>query len=178
MYGYWQARFGGDRSVVGRTIMADGRARQIIGVMPERFRFLDLKPSLILPMQMDRGQVHLGNFSYQGLARLKPGVSMAQASADVARMIPIAIRSFPAFPGISKKIYEDLGLTPFLRPLEQDVTGTIAGALSLLRRSIEIVLLIACATWPTCCWVRAGGRRRSWPSAPRWAPARKPSRRS
>ncbi|HTX33389.1 MAG TPA: ABC transporter permease [Bryobacteraceae bacterium] len=159
MYGYWQARFGGDRSVVGRTIMADGRARQIIGVMPERFRFLDLRPSVILPMQMDRGKVHLGNFSYQGVARLKPGVTMAQASADLARLIPIAIRSFPAFPGMSKKLYEDLGLTPFLRPLEKDVTGTIAGTLWLLMGSIGMVLLIACANVANLLLVRAGGRQ-------------------
>ena len=69
------------RRAVGRgaKIVADGQPREIIGVLPEQFRFLDQKPALFLPMQHDRGKTFLGNFSFQSFARLKPGVTMAQA---------------------------------------------------------------------------------------------------
>jgi hypothetical protein len=79
-YGYWQSHFGGDRAAIGRTIVADSQPREIIGVLPEKFRFLDQHPALFFPMRLDRAKIYLGSFSYQGLARLKPGVSLAQAS--------------------------------------------------------------------------------------------------
>ena len=60
-YAYWQTRFGGDRSAVGRTILADGETREIIGVLPERFRFLDQKPALFFPMRQDRSKTFLGS---------------------------------------------------------------------------------------------------------------------
>jgi MacB-like periplasmic core domain len=83
--GYWRQKFGGSASVLGRTIIADGRPREIIGVLPKGFHFLDeADAALILPMQWDRNKTKLGNFSYRAIARLKPGVTMAQASADMA----------------------------------------------------------------------------------------------
>ena len=81
--GYWHRRFGGEASAIGRRLLVDGKAREIIGVMPQDFRFLDEKPLLILPFRFDRGKMFLGNFSYNPLARLKPGVTIAQANADV-----------------------------------------------------------------------------------------------
>jgi hypothetical protein len=83
MDGYWQRRFGADRAVLGRTIRVDGEPREIIGVMPRSFRFLDENPELILPYRFDRAKTTLGNFSYQAIARLKPGVTLSQANADV-----------------------------------------------------------------------------------------------
>ncbi|HLW76052.1 MAG TPA: ABC transporter permease, partial [Bryobacteraceae bacterium] len=101
-YGYWRQKFGGDPNVIGRSITLDGKPREIIGVLPQNFHFLDEgDPAIFLPFKWDRNKIKLGNFSYRALARLKPGVTMAQASADVARMIPISIRSFPAPEGFS-----------------------------------------------------------------------------
>jgi putative ABC transport system permease protein len=71
--GYWRTRFGSDPSVIGRRIMVNGKPREVIGVLPDSFRLFDQKPSLILPMQLDREKVHLGQFSYTAVARLKPG---------------------------------------------------------------------------------------------------------
>src|SRR5271167_1247236 len=62
-YGYWQSRFGGDRSVIGRRILVDGIAREVIGVLPQGFRFLDRKPALVTPFQFDRAKLFLGGFS-------------------------------------------------------------------------------------------------------------------
>ena len=51
-YGYWQSRLGGDPAVVGRRLTVDGESREVIGVMPKGFRFLDVRPSLILPLRI------------------------------------------------------------------------------------------------------------------------------
>src|SRR5580658_2381326 len=101
-YGYWLKKFDANNSVVGRSIIVDGTSREIIGVLPRDFHFLDREDdALFMPMQMDRGKTKLGNFSYQAIARLKPGVTIAQATADFDRLIPISIRSFPAPDGFS-----------------------------------------------------------------------------
>src|SRR5262249_4658021 len=104
--GYWRAEFRGDQSVVGRTLMLDSRPHQIIGVLPDSFRFLDRKISLVIPFRIDRSKVFLGQFSYSGMARLKPGTTLEQANADAARMIPISLRRFPPFPGGNVQLFE------------------------------------------------------------------------
>src|SRR6267154_1373258 len=115
-YGYWQRKFGGNPSAVGQTLVVDGKARQIIGVLPKGFHFLDqVDPALITPLQFDRNKVHLGNFSYEALARLKPGITLEQANADVARMLPIVVNSFPAPPGFSIKLFQDAKIAPYVR---------------------------------------------------------------
>ncbi len=106
-YAYWQHKFGGSPSAIGRTMTADGKPREIIGVLPRGFQFLDRKDdALILPMQWDRNKTKLGNFSYSAIARLKPGVTMQQASTDIARLLPVSIRSFPAPDGFSPALFE------------------------------------------------------------------------
>jgi putative ABC transport system permease protein len=158
-HGYWQRRFGGDASVIGRRIMADGEAREIIGVMPPTFRFLDEKPDLIFPFQFERAKVFLGNFSYYAIARLKPGVTLGQANADVARMIPLVNAKFPPPPGFSAKLFEDARIQARVRPLKQDVIGGLGKVLWVLMASIGVVLLIACANVANLLLVRAEGRQ-------------------
>src|SRR5437762_3089371 len=159
-YGYWRRKFGGDASTIGRNLIVDGKSRQIIGVLPQRFHFLDRDdPALITPFQLDRSKVNLGNFSYDGLARLKPGVTLEQVNADVARMLPIVMRSFPAPPGFSIKLFEDARIGPNVRPLKQDVVGDIGKVLWVLMGSIGVVLLIACANVANLLLVRVEGRR-------------------
>src|SRR5438105_915017 len=107
-YGYWQRKFGSDPGVVGKTIQVEGKSRQIIGVMPKRFQFLDWDDrAVIMPMQFDRSKLHLGNYSYEGVARLKPGMTLAHANADVARLLPVVKTSFPPPPGFSLKLFDD-----------------------------------------------------------------------
>jgi hypothetical protein len=69
-------KFGGDTSVIGRRIVADGEAREIIDIMPRTFQFLNEKPELIFPFRFERAKVFLGNFSYQSIARLRPGITL------------------------------------------------------------------------------------------------------
>jgi len=159
-YGYWRGKFGGDASLIGRNIIVDGKSRQIIGVLPQRFHFLDLEdPGIFIPFQFDRNKTHLGNFSYEGLARLKPGVTVEQVNADVARMLPIVMTSFPAPPGFSIKLFEDAHIGPNVRSLKRDVVGDVGSVLWVLMGSIGMVLLIACANVANLLLVRVEGRR-------------------
>jgi predicted permease len=159
-YGYWTSKFGGDPSVVGRTLLVDGDSRVIVGVLPRSFHFLDWQdPVVITPFQFERGKTTLGNFSYEGLARLKPGTTIAQANADVARMLPIVMNSFPAPPGFSLKLFEDAHIAPNVRPLKQDVVGDMGSVLWIVMGSIGLVLFIVCANVANLLLVRVEGRR-------------------
>jgi putative ABC transport system permease protein len=158
-YGYWQRRFGGDKSVVGRTLTVDSTPRAVIGVMPQDFRFQNVNAEMILPMRFDRNKVFLGNFSYQGIARLKPGVTMQQASVDVGRMLGIWLKAWPTPPGFSRALFENARFAPKLQPLKQEVVGDIGTLLWVLMGTIGLVLLIACANVANLLLVRAEGRQ-------------------
>ncbi len=159
-YGYWQRKFGGAHTVIGRSITVDGKPRTIIGVLPQGFHFLDQQDAaLIVPFQWDRSKTKLGNFSQRALARLKPGVTMAQASADMARLLPVVMRSFPAPDGFSASLFEKAKITPNLRPLKEDVVGDVGNVLWVLMGSIVLVLLVACANVANLLLVRVEGRR-------------------
>ncbi|TMC67216.1 MAG: multidrug ABC transporter substrate-binding protein, partial [Chloroflexi bacterium] len=132
---------GGEPSTIGRRVMLDGRAREVIGVLPESFRFLDREASAFLPMRLDRSKTFLGGFSYRAIARLAPGTALDGATADVARLIPVAIEAFPAFPGFSTKMFTEARLGPSLRPLKEDLVGDIGRVLWVLMGTISMVLL-------------------------------------
>jgi putative ABC transport system permease protein len=157
-YGYWQRRFGGDKSVLGRTISIDSRPHNVIGVMPAAFGFSN-DPEMILPQRFDRNKIFLGNFSYQGIARLKPGVTLQQANADIARMLPMWLKAWPVPAGFSKALFENARFGPKLQPLKQEVVGDIGPTLWVLMGTIGLVLLIACANVANLLLVRAEGRQ-------------------
>jgi predicted permease len=158
-YGYWQRRFGGEASAVGRTIVVNARAREIIGVMPRGFRFVDEEADLILPLAFVRGQMQLAGFGFQGVARLKPGVSIAQANADLARLVPVWMDSWPGPPGINPHIYENWKISPDLRPLKLEVVGNVGNVLWVVMGTIGVVMLIACANVGNLLLVRADARQ-------------------
>jgi predicted permease len=158
-YGYWQRKFGGDAAVLGRRLIVDGKAAEIIGVLPAGFRFMDMKLSMLQPLQLDRNKTFVGNFSYRSVARLKPGVTMAQASADIARMIPIALHKFPPYAGLNIEMFVKARLGPKLQPLKDTLIGDIGKVLWVLMGTIGMVLLIACANVANLLLVRADGRQ-------------------
>ena len=157
--GYWRSKFGADSSAIGRTLMLDSRPREIIGVLPDTFRFLDRNVSLVVPYQFDRSKVFLGQFSYSAIARLKPGTTIDQASADAARLIPISLARFPPFPGGNVKMFEEARLTPHVRSLKDDLVGDVQTVLWVLMGTIGMVLLIACANVANLMLVRAESRQ-------------------
>jgi predicted permease len=159
-YAYWQKHFGGASSVIGQSFTVDGKSREIIGVLPREFHFLDYPDvSIVEPDQIDRSKVKLGSFGTHAVARLKPGVTMAQANADIARLLPVVLRSFAPPDGFSLSIFENARIGPNLRPLKQDVIGNVANVLWVLMGSIALVLLVACANVANLLLVRVEGRR-------------------
>lgn len=157
-YAYWQHKFG-DHPAVGKTLVVDGKARAIIGVLPANFRFLDDQDlGLILPLQLDRNKTLLGNFSYFGIARLKSGIGPVTADADVARLLPITLSAFPPPPGLSVDFFRRARLSPSLFPLKEDVVGHIGRLLWVLMGGIGMVLLIACGNVANLLLARTEGR--------------------
>lgn len=158
-HGYWQRKFGSNPAAVGSSLTVDGKISAVIGVMPQGFRFLDESPDILLPFRFDRAKQTLGNYSYPGVARLKSGVTLAQANADVERMIPAVNRQFPAASGFSARMFDELDLHAAVRPLKDQVVGELGKVLWVLMGSIGVVLLIACANVANLLLVRAEGRR-------------------
>src|SRR5205807_4774276 len=109
--------------------------------------------------QLDRSKTFLGAFSYQAIARLAQGTTLDRATADVARLIPVAIQTFPPFPGFSAKMFSEARLGPSLRPLKEDLVGDVSRVLWVLMGTISMVLLIACANVANLLLVRTDGRQ-------------------
>ena len=146
-HGYWQRRFGGDAKVLDRTIVVSGRPRTVVGVLPASFRFLNENPDVVGPFGFDRARLTLGQFNYRGVARLKEGVTLEQATADTARLlgdVPHAMAAPP--PGADANFLDGAKLRAVVRPLAAEAIGNAGRMLWVLLGTIGLVLLIAVRT--------------------------------
>ncbi|MGA7352263.1 MAG: ABC transporter permease, partial [Acidobacteriaceae bacterium] len=178
-YGYWQRRFGGDRGVIGRNIQVDSQAREIVGVMPRGFRVVDgdWDFAVLEPMGLNRNAETLAGFGLMGIARMKPGVTVAEANADVARLIPVWMDSWTNGPGTDPHWYEKWRITPHLLPLKQEVIGSVGSVLWVVMATLGLVMLIAWTNVANLLLVRAEARHlelsiRAALGAGRWRIAR------
>ena len=157
-YALWKDRFGGSPDVLGRTIDLDLRPYTIIGVMPRGF----VTPSgmgglqsqdLWVPMSLTPAekQAEGDNFDYGAIARLKPGVTMAQAQQDADGVLKIIQAKLPG---------EQLSVV--LRNLKEQVVSDARPLLRTLLGAVVLILLIACANLANLLLVRAAGRRREF----------------
>jgi predicted permease len=170
-YAFWQRRFGGDNAAFGHELSIESpsgngtlplaQPSQVVGIMPPDFRFLDmtLQPDIIIPVRLDPARQAHGIYYWQMLARLEPGVTLAEARADVERMSPIWFDAWPPFPGITKEQFASLRITPTVHPLKDDLVGGVASMLWVLMGAIGAVLLIACANIANLMLVRTDARR-------------------
>ena len=158
-YGYWQRHFGGERSAIGQTLRVDSVPREIVGVMPKGFRVVKAEPDLILPLAFDRRQVILAGFAFNGIGRLKPGVAIAQANADLARLLPVWMDTWSNGPNTDGRWYENWKIRPALRPLKQQVVGSVGDVLWVVMGTIALVMLLACANVTNLLLVRAEVRQ-------------------
>jgi predicted permease len=158
-YGYWKRRFGGDPQVLGRTLQVDAITREIVGVMPSGFRMVDQDFDVLIPMAVDRLHQKLAPFGYSGIARLKPDASLAQANADVARLVSVWMDSWSNGPGTNPHYYEVWRITPNFCSLKQQVIGNISSVLWVVMSTVGIVLLIACTNIANLLLVRGESRQ-------------------
>jgi len=158
-WGYWQRRFRGDRGVIGRAIQVDGVTREIVGVMPRGFRMVDQDFDLLLPMALDRAQLKMPPFGYDGIGRLKPGVTLGQADADLARLVPLWMDTWSNGPKTNSHYYEKWRITPNFKPLKLKVVGNVGNILWVVMATIGLVMLIACTNVANLLLVRAESRQ-------------------
>jgi predicted permease len=156
-YGYWQRKFGGDREVLGRTMLIDFVPRQVIGVMPRDFRFVNVAPDILLPQRFPKSGLRSDELSFTGIARLKSGVTIALANQDLARVWT----TWAETSGYGKA-FAMLNITPNLRPLKKDVVGDVGSVLSVLMGALGLVLLLVCANVANLVLVRAQSRQQEF----------------
>jgi len=158
-YGYWQRRFGGDRSVIGRSIQIDSQMHEIVGVMPQGFQIVNRDFDILIPLALDPRHQILAGFGYEAVGRLKPGATISQANADITRMLAIWMDSWTNGPGSDPHFYETWKITPALRPLKDQVIGNIGGMLWVVMGTIGVVMLIVCSNVANLLLVRAESRQ-------------------
>lgn len=159
-HAYWQQAFGSSRNIVGQSLVINGAPCEIIGVLPASFKFLNTDPQLILPMRLDRATTRTLPFSSNGVARLKPGVTLVQANDDIARMIPLMVKQFPLMPGVTQQMWDGVNLTSNVRPLSEVVIGDLSRPLWILLGMAGIVLVMAWTNVANLLLVRAEKRQR------------------
>jgi predicted permease len=156
-HGFWQRRFGGDAAVVGDTIMIDGAAAEVIGVLQPGFRFLDAQPAVYWPIRLDPAAMPtVLSFDYRVIGRLAPGVSREQAASALTALIPASVERYR---WLTPQQAQDWALSARVRPLKEAIVGNVGGLLWILFGSVSIVLLIACVNVANLFLVRAETRR-------------------
>lgn len=161
-HAYWLRAFQGSPAAMGQSLVVDGRAREVIGVLPERFRFLQHAPDLVLPLRLNRAEAQIGLFRYQGVARLKSGVTTQQAEAELASFIPGMPDRYPIPPGFTRQMYNDFRLAPEIHPLREDLVGDVSGMLWMVFGAVGLLLLVACANVANLFLLRGENRRREF----------------
>ena len=147
----WQSRFGGDPAVVGRTITLDNQRYRVTGVLPADFRLLRW-PDLWMPFgQYGDDLTEHVHHSFIGVARLKPGVTLAQARDEMARLNQQETIQYPD----SHKFFGVL-----VEPMEDPSAAKLQGILLVLSGAVGLVLLIACGNIVNLLLVRNAGRER------------------
>jgi predicted permease len=151
-HGLWQRRFGADPKVVGRSLELNGQSYEVVGVMPPGFQFLSPEYELWVPIGFTQQEAaSRGRHYLQVVARLKPGVSVEQAQAE---MSTIATRLQQQYPQQNA----DLGAA--VVPLHEQVVGDIKPALLILLGAVGFVLLVACANVANLLLARAAARQK------------------
>jgi putative ABC transport system permease protein len=152
-YGVWQRRFGGDGAVVGRSIMLNGLPFEVIGVMPADVAVPHGDAQMFIPLLLSTPDQPASRTShnFSVYARLRPGVSLAQARSEMDRIGKDLERQYPAL---------SRGHGAHVTSLPEEVTGPVEKTLLVLMAAVAFILLIACINVTNLLLARIAGRRR------------------
>jgi putative ABC transport system permease protein len=149
-YGLWQRRFGGDPQIIGRALRIDDKSYAVGGVMPAGFHFGSADVAVWMPMPFDPARFSRQARFLSTVARLRPGVSPAQARAELDAIAAGLAGSYPA---------SNRGWGVTLLPLKEQVVGEIRRSLFVLLGAVGFVLLIACANVANLLLARSARRQ-------------------
>jgi putative ABC transport system permease protein len=157
-FNLWQRRFGGDPSIVGRTVQIDAKPITIIGVMPAEARLFVGRGSLVgkpaelwMPFAFSAASRTPRGRYLSAIARIKPGVSVEQARAGLATIASGLSREFPEF---------DTNWSTLVVPIRNELSGELRPTLFVLSGAVGFVLLIACANVANLLLTRGAARQR------------------
>jgi putative ABC transport system permease protein len=148
-HGLWVRRFGGDRSIVGRSIALDGVSTEVIGVMPAAFSFPDARSEVWTAAQSTRATASF-LFNLIGLARLREGATVETARTEITALIQ----------DLSRRVPNQRAMTSSALPLQDAIVGRIASTLWILLAAAGLVLLVGCANVANLFLVRSETRQR------------------
>jgi predicted permease len=154
-HGLWMRRYGGNQGVLGESININGVPAEVVGIMPPLFDFPDSRVDIWVPEQTSPS-MGFGFFEDQGVARLRPGVTLAAARNDLNNVISILPQ---AYPGYSTGIGYNLKLESRPETLKELRVGSVANTLWILLASAGLVLLLACSNVANLFLVRSDARQ-------------------
>jgi putative ABC transport system permease protein len=153
-YGFWQRRFGGDPTLVGRPILLGGQPNPVVGILPPEFRYPQPdglgEPEIFAPMSFDPEYERSGR-SIRAIGRLRPGVSLAEARADLSALAAQLERQYPT---------ENFEEGVLVQNLLDAILGETRRALLILLAAVGCVLLVGCANLINLLLARGAGRQK------------------
>ena len=158
----WKSRFAGERSPLGKKLVVAGTLTEIVGVMPDRFRFPNPGTDIWLPLRLDPRDPYSGGFNYNTLARLKLGFTLNDARREFTSVLPRVVDVSPNMaPGVPMTmVLQQAKPVPLLVPMRDDVIGDAGRTLWMVAATALLVLLVTCANVANLLLVRADARHR------------------
>ena len=162
--GLWRRRYGGDRAIIGKKILVNSQEREVVGVAAAGFEFPDATTELWLPVALDPHAAYGGDFRHRAIVKLRRGVTPAAVEREMNDLLPRAAEQFPElFAGVSTaELLKQGRAQAVVRPMRDDVVGSMGGVLWIAAAAGVLILFTACANVGSLLLARADNRQREF----------------